>query len=64
MLGEVDVVGRHLRDMDEAFDAVADLNERAERNELGDPAVHQLADLVVSGKFLPWILLRLSLIHI
>ena len=44
--GEVDVVGRHLRDVHEALDAVADLHERTERHELGDPAVDELADLV------------------
>ena len=46
LLGQVDVVRRHLRDVDEALDAVADLDERTERNELGDPAVDQLADAV------------------
>ena len=38
-------------------DAVADLDERAERHELGDPAVDQLADPVVGGELLPRVLL-------
>ena len=43
--------------MDETLDAVADLDERAEGNELGDPAVDQLAHLVGAGELLPRILL-------
>jgi hypothetical protein len=57
LLGQVDVVRRHLRDVDQALDAVADLDERAERHELGDTAVDELADLVVGGELLPRILL-------
>ena len=44
--GSLDVVRRHLGDVHEALDAVADLHERTERHELGDPAVDELADLV------------------
>ncbi|CAB4749273.1 unannotated protein [freshwater metagenome] len=43
--------------MNEAFDAVADLDERTEWNELGDSAVDQLADLMVRCELLPWVLL-------
>jgi hypothetical protein len=45
--GRIDVVRRHLRDVDQTLDAVAHLDERTERHQLGDPAVDQLADLVV-----------------
>ena len=58
LLGQLDVVRRHLGDVHEALDAVAHLHERAERHELGDPAVDQLADLVAVGELLPRILLR------
>ena len=51
------MVRRHLRDVDEALDAVADLDERAEGHELGDPAVDELADPVAPGELLPRILL-------
>ena len=47
------MVRRHLRDVHEALDAVADLDERTEGHELGDPAVDELADPVVRGEFLP-----------
>ncbi len=57
LLGQVDVVGRHLGDVDQALDAVADLHEGAERHELGDPAVHEFAHAVVRGELLPRILL-------
>ena len=57
LLGQIDVVGRHLGDVDQALDAVADLDEGAERHELGDPAVHQLAHAVAGGELLPRILL-------
>ena len=49
---------RHLGDVHETLDAVADLHEPTERDELGDPAVDQLADLVGAGELLPRILLR------
>ena len=48
----------HLGDVDQTLDALADLRERTERDELGDPAVDQLADFVTVGEDLPWILLR------
>ncbi len=57
LLGRLDVVRRHLRDVDQALDAVAHLDERTERHELGDPAVDQLADLVAGGELLPRVLL-------
>src|SRR5690606_4334195 len=57
LLGQVDVVGRHLGDVDQALDAVAHLDEGAERHELGDPAVHELADAVAGGELLPRVLL-------
>ena len=51
------MVGRHLRDVDQALDAVAHLDEGAERHQLGDPAVDQLADPVAAGELLPRVLL-------
>ena len=57
LLGTVDVVGRHFRNVHEAFDAVADLNESAELHELGDSTVDELTHLVAFGKFLPRVLL-------
>ena len=53
LLGQVDVVRRHLRDVHQALDAVAHLDERTEGHELGDPAVDQLAHLVAVGELLP-----------
>ena len=50
LLGQVDVVRRHLRDVHQALDAVADLDERTERHQLGDPAVDELADPVVGRR--------------
>ena len=47
------MVRGHLRDVHEALDAVAHLDERAERHELGDPAVDELADAVVRRELLP-----------
>jgi hypothetical protein len=57
LLGEVDVVHRHLRDVHQTLDAVAHLDEGAEGHQLGDPAVDQLADAVVAGELLPGVLL-------
>src|SRR2546427_169482 len=54
----LDVVRGHLGDVHEALDAVTDLDERAERHELGDLPVHELADLVAVRELLPRILLR------
>ena len=50
LLGRVDVVRRHLGDVHEALDAVADLDERTELDELGDPAVDELPDLVAARR--------------
>ena len=50
LLGRLDVVRRHLGDVDQTLDAFADLHERAERHELGDPAVDELADLVAARR--------------
>ena len=49
LLGAVDVVRRHLRDVHETLDAFTDLDEGTELDQLGDPAVHELADLVMAG---------------
>src|SRR5258705_315161 len=45
LLGRLDVVRGHLRDVHETFDAFAHLHEGAEGHELRDLAVHELADL-------------------
>ena len=58
LLGSLDVMAGHLGDVHQAFDAVAHLHEGAERHELGDPAVDELADLVAVGELLPRVLLR------
>ena len=57
LLGQVDVVRRHLRDVHQALDALAHLDEGAEGHELGDPAVDELADAVGVGELLPRVLL-------
>jgi hypothetical protein len=57
LLGAVDVVRGHLRDVHESLDTFADLDECAELHELGDPAVDELLDLVALGKLLPRVLL-------
>ena len=57
LLRRLHVVDRHLGDVHQTFDAFTDLHERAERHELGDPAVDQLADLVAGGELLPRVLL-------
>ena len=46
-----------LGDVHQALDALLDTHERAERNQLGDLARHDLADLVQAGEGLPRILL-------
>ncbi len=48
-----------LGDVDEAFDPFFDLDEGAERHQLGDPAVHDLVDLAVLEHLLPRVLLGL-----
>ena len=57
LLGQVDVVGGHLRDVHQALDAVAHLHEGAERHQLRDPAVDQLAHLMALGELVPRVLL-------
>src|SRR6185437_8659470 len=57
LLGQIDVVDGHLGDVDQAFDTFADLHEGAERHQLGDPAVDELAHPVGVGELLPRILL-------
>ena len=57
LLGQVDVMGGDLRDVNQALDALAHLDEGAERHQLGDPPVHQLAHLMAGGELLPGVLL-------
>ena len=57
LFGKLYVVGRHLRNMDQALNPVAHLDERTERHQLGDPAVYQLPHLVGPSKLLPGVLL-------
>jgi hypothetical protein len=47
------VVRGHLRDVHEAFDALAHLDEGAEGHEFGDATVDQLVDGVAVGEDLP-----------
>ena len=56
LLGRLDVALGHLGDVDEALDAVADLDEHAERDELGDLALDDRADREVLDELLPRIL--------
>ena len=53
LLGQVDMMTGHLGDMDQTLDAVAHLDERPERHQLGDPSVDELADLMGVGELLP-----------
>ena len=48
---------RQLGDVDQALDAVLDADERAEGDQLGDLAGHNLADGVGAGECLPRVLL-------
>ena len=57
LLRSVDMMGAHLADVHQTFDAFADLRERAERHELGDAAVDQLAHFMTVREDLPWVLL-------
>src|SRR5688572_11630376 len=57
LLGGLDVMCRHLGDVHQAFDAVADLYERPERHQLCHSAIDKFADAVVGREFLPRILL-------
>ena len=52
------MVGSHFGNVHEALDAIAHLNERTERHDLGDATVHQLANGVTLGKDLPRVHLR------
>ena len=58
LFGCLDMVRGHLGDVHQALDALADLHERAERHQLGNPSVHELADLVAGSELLPRVLLR------
>src|SRR5262245_34553611 len=58
LLRNLDMPVSELGDMNETLDALFDPDERAERNELGDPARHDLADLVHSRELLPRVFLR------
>src|SRR5918997_226248 len=55
----LDVMRRELGDVDEALDAVEDLDEGTERHDLRDGALELVADVVRVDDALPWILLRL-----
>ena len=44
--------------MDETFDAIANLHEATKWNEFCHATINELTNLVTTGKFLPWILLR------
>ena len=57
LLGEVDVVGRHLGDVHQALDPISYLYKRTEWHQLGDPPVDQLSHLVTLRELLPWVLL-------
>ena len=51
------MVGRHLRNVNQTLDPVTYLDERAERHQLGNPAIHQLPNLMGTGELLPGVLL-------
>ena len=55
----LDVVRRELGDVHEALDAVEDLDERAERDDLRDLALELVADVVGVDDPLPRVLLGL-----
>src|SRR5215467_3593349 len=57
LLGDLHVAVGQLGDVDQALDALLDPDERAERHQLGDPAGHDLADLVGAGELLPRVFL-------
>src|SRR5712691_2540802 len=58
LLGNLHMPVSQLGDVHQALDALLDPHERAERHQLGDPARHDLADLVRPGELLPGVLLR------
>ena len=57
LLRDLDVALGQLGDVHQALDAVLDADERAERNQLGDLARHDLADLVGAGELAPRVFL-------
>src|SRR5258705_2849266 len=57
LLGDFHVPVGQLGDVHQALDALLDPDERAERDELGDPAGHDLPDLVGPGELLPRVFL-------
>src|SRR5262249_15166358 len=57
LLRDLHVPVGQLGDVDQALDALLDPDERAERDELGDPAGHDLPDLVGPGELLPRVFL-------
>ena len=57
LLGDLHVAVGQLGDVHQALDALLDPDERAERHQLGDPAGHDLADLVGPGELLPRVFL-------
>src|SRR5699024_7461911 len=58
LLGNLDVTLGQLGDVHQALDTLLDANERAERDELGDLAGHDLTDLVRTREVLPRVFLR------
>src|SRR5262245_5321880 len=58
LFGDLDMPVGELGDMNEALDALLDPDERAERNQLGDPARDDLPDLMHPRKLLPGVFLR------
>src|SRR6202022_2489209 len=57
LVGYLDVPLSQLGDVHQTFDALLDAHERAERNELGDLARHDLADGVRAGEVPPRVFL-------
>src|SRR6185437_397429 len=58
LLRDLHVPVGQLGDVHQALDALLDADERAERDQLGDPAGNDLADLVRAGELLPRVFLR------
>src|SRR5580700_933886 len=57
LLGDLDVPVRELGDVHQALDALLHPDERPERHQLGDPAGHDLPDLVRARELLPRVFL-------
>src|SRR5699024_7249433 len=57
LVRDIHVALGQLGDVDQALDALLDADERAERNQLGDLARHDLADGVGAGEHAPRVLL-------